>query len=102
MTGRRSDAGLDPSKGSRRGAELDPSNGRRSGAELDPSNGRRSGAELDPSRVPRYDLLQDDPVGGDATAPRPTTIDRRRPEHRDPARLSSTTDQRLLDSRGPA
>jgi uncharacterized protein (TIGR00730 family) len=38
----------------------------------------------------------------DDTAPRPTAIDRRRPEHRDPARLSSTTDQRLLDSRGPA
>lgn len=38
---------------------------------------------------------------GEDLAPRPTTIDRRRPEHRDPARLSSTTDQRLLDSRGP-
>jgi uncharacterized protein (TIGR00730 family) len=36
----------------------------------------------------------------DLTTPRPTTIDKRRPEHRDPARLSSTTDQRLLDSRG--
>src|SRR3954468_15891414 len=47
-------------------------------------------------------MLHDDPAGRDATAPRPTTIDRRRPEHRDPARLSSTTDQRLLDSRGPA
>jgi len=46
--------------------------------------------------------LHDDPAGHDATAPRPTTIDRRRAEHRDPARLSSTTDQRLLDSRGPA
>ena len=39
---------------------------------------------------------------GEDLAPRPTTIDKRRPEHRDPARLSSTTDQRLLDSRGPA
>jgi uncharacterized protein (TIGR00730 family) len=38
----------------------------------------------------------------DLTTPRPTTIDKRRPEHKDPARLSSTTDQRLLDSRGPA
>ncbi|MFC5062107.1 TIGR00730 family Rossman fold protein [Actinomycetospora atypica] len=38
----------------------------------------------------------------DLTTPRPTTIDRRRSEHRDPARLSSTTDQRLLDQRGPA
>ena len=43
-----------------------------------------------------------DRLPGDATAPRPSDIDRRRPEHRDPARLSSTTDQRLLDSRGPA
>ncbi len=51
---------------------------------------------------PRNDLLHDDPAGRDATAPRPTTIDRRRAQHRDPARLSSTTDQRLLDSRGPA
>ena len=50
----------------------------------------------------RQDLLPDDPAGRDATAPRPTTIDRRRPEHRDPQRLSSTADQRLLDSRGPA
>src|SRR3954468_10262855 len=47
-------------------------------------------------------MLHDDPAGRDATEPRPITIDRRRPEHRDPARLSSTTDQRLLDSRGPA
>src|SRR5690242_17792574 len=53
--------------------------------------------------VPRLArMLHDDPAGADATAPRPTTIDRRRPEHRDPGRLSSTTDQRLLDSRGPA
>jgi uncharacterized protein (TIGR00730 family) len=37
----------------------------------------------------------------DLTTPRPTTIDKRRAEHKDPARLSSTTDQRLLDSRGP-
>ena len=38
----------------------------------------------------------------DLTTPRPTTIDKRRSEHKDPARLSSTTDQRLLDQRGPA
>jgi uncharacterized protein (TIGR00730 family) len=51
-----------------------------------------------PSSDPRHDPLRSD----DLTTPRPTTIDKRRPEHRAPARLSSTTDQRLLDSRGPA
>ena len=35
------------------------------------------------------------------SAPRPTSVDKRRPEHRDPTRLTSTTDQRLLDQRGP-
>jgi uncharacterized protein (TIGR00730 family) len=50
-----------------------------------------------------FDPLRPDPLrSDDLTTPRPTTIDKRRAEHRDPARLSSTTDQRLLDSRGPA
>ena len=49
------------------------------------------------------DPLRPDPLrSDDLTTPRPTTIDKRRSEHKDPARLSSTTDQRLLDSRGPA
>jgi uncharacterized protein (TIGR00730 family) len=51
-----------------------------------------------PSDPQRPDPLRSD----DLTTPRPTTIDKRRAEHKDPARLSSTTDQRLLDSRGPA
>lgn len=42
------------------------------------------------------------PLSAQAIAPRPTAIDRRRPEHQSPERQSSTTDQRLLDSRGPA
>ncbi len=52
---------------------------------------------------PPSDPLRPDPLrSDDLTTPRPTTIDKRRAEHKDPARLSSTTDQRLLDSRGPA
>jgi uncharacterized protein (TIGR00730 family) len=52
---------------------------------------------------PPSDALRPDPLrSDDLTTPRPTTIDKRRAEHKDPARLSSTTDQRLLDSRGPA
>ena len=52
---------------------------------------------------PPSDPLRPDPLrSDDLTTPRPTTIDKRRVEHKDPARLSSTTDQRLLDSRGPA
>ena len=51
-----------------------------------------------PSDPQRPDPLRSD----DLTTPRPTTIDKRRAEHKDPARLSSTTDQRLLDSRAPA
>ena len=66
------------------------------------ASGERSDGKAFGERSDGKGLFHNDPAGADATAPRPSSIDKRRPEHRDPHRLTSTTDQRLLDSRGPA
>ena len=63
-------------------------------------DGRTTGAN--PSWPRSYAGGVDGSQFDDLTTPRPTTIDKRRSEHKDPARLSSTTDQRLLDRRGQA